>query len=437
MTINTTANHSNVIKSTNFVHSPEPLQTVQTNVPGSLLLDNKVHHEYHQVMNLNNTPLIPPATDNQDRVVVMENSEDNYQKDWIAEPDINQQNFVNTEFQQLLNLNEELRQANNDLYSELERLKTELAETEKILQWQKTRSAVTESMFNQQNQELSAANEQIQSLYQQLDVSNKTVQRQEIMIDTYKSQLQISQHRLAQLERECSLLQTNYSEESQQLLHSENTCRELRTRLMRQQRQTLQFKAALEKCLDKPVFHGDTIEDACPPTHNPHYRETRFSRKAHSILNNPQPIQPWSVDLEDTIAIAESSENIIPENQPSTNLPDNLIEEVMKELSQVQELSNITPITSPTNNTSKIDHEEMEDYWLDSPSGTQTTLSDDAFISILPESIKKEQEEKKETLSPQQSPSPLIYPQRPPKGRKSLASVELPNFRTKGGTADS
>jgi hypothetical protein len=29
------------------------------------------------------------------------------------------------------------------------------------------------------------------------------------------------------------------------------------------------------------------------------------------------------------------------------------------------------------------------------------------------------------------SPSPLIYPQRPPKGRKSLASVELPNFRPK------
>ena len=30
----------------------------------------------------------------------------------------------------------------------------------------------------------------------------------------------------------------------------------------------------------------------------------------------------------------------------------------------------------------------------------------------------------------QGSPSPVIYPERPPKGRKSLASVELPNFRT-------
>lgn len=32
-----------------------------------------------------------------------------------------------------------------------------------------------------------------------------------------------------------------------------------------------------------------------------------------------------------------------------------------------------------------------------------------------------------------QSPSPVVYPQRPRKGRKSLASVELPNFHKPNG----
>ncbi|MFN7660355.1 MAG: hypothetical protein ACK5P3_19885, partial [Dolichospermum sp.] len=130
--------------------------------------------------------------------------------DLIVELDIDQHAQVNLEFQQLLNLNTELRTANNDLYAQVEQLKTELAEAEKVLQWQKTRSSVTESMFKQQSQELSAAGEQIQSLYQQLEVYVQTVQRQELYIEGYQSLMEISQQRLARLERECSLLQSNY-----------------------------------------------------------------------------------------------------------------------------------------------------------------------------------------------------------------------------------
>jgi chromosome segregation ATPase len=181
-------------------------------------------------------PRYQPTTDCQCENVVMEKLEESNQQDWIAEPNINQQAQVNLEFQQLLNLNTELTRANNHLYAQVEELKTELAEAEKILQWQKTRSSVTESMFNQQNQELSAGQKQICSLYQQLESAVQTVQQQELCIENYKAKLQVSQERLAHLERECSVLQTNYSRDSQQLLHSENTCRELRARLMRQQR---------------------------------------------------------------------------------------------------------------------------------------------------------------------------------------------------------
>jgi fructose-specific phosphotransferase system component IIB len=444
----------------------------------------------------------------------MEKLEDSKQQDWIAEPNIDQQSQINLEFQQLLKLNAELTTANHHLYAQVEQLKIELAEAEKILQWQKTRSNVTESMFNQQNQELSAAQEQIHSLYQQLETSVQTVQHQEVSIETYKANLQISQQRLAHLERECSLLQTNYSEESQQLLHSENTCRELRTRLMRQQRQTMQFKSALEKCLDTPIPSHENLEDHIHHPHDVIHKHTRFSRKARSLFPNAQPIRPWTgeadalsaavpkswvqpiaptadnythhqevsssqttqvnesimplttVDDAEVLSLDQQLEGIIhkffagqlPEaitqeteteiniHQTDTSGLENLVsssenhqqpeiiieqdlqieidpyrtsESLVKEdlpVSLTQEL----PIIS-TSLSHQINTGEMEDYWLDvSP----VRESDLPINHILPESLD-------ENTFDNKSPSPLIYPQRPPKGRKSLASVELPNFQAK------
>ncbi|MDD1416502.1 hypothetical protein MEN41_18355 [Dolichospermum sp. ST_con] len=445
----------------------------------------------------------------------MEKLEDSNQQDWIAEPNIDQQAQVNLEFQQLLKLNTELTTANNHLYTQVEQLKTELAEAEKILQWHKTRSNVTESMFNQQNQELSAGQEQIHSLYQQLETSVKTVQEQEICIENYKANLQISQQRLAHLERECSLLQTNYSQESQQLLHSENTCRELRARLMRQQRQTMQFKSALEKCLDTPIPSHENLEDHIHHPHDVIHKQTRFSRKARSLFPNAQPIRPWTgegdslhdsvnsswvkqtattaekythhqeqsisqptqvnestiksttVDNSEVLSLDQQLEGIIhrffitplPDeattqeietevniHQTDTSVLESLVstsenheqpeiiiqhdvpieidpygitENSGKEdfsLSLIQEL----PIISPSFNH-QINTVEMEDFWLDISPETKSSLpTNDILTELLADNT-----------SDNMSPSPLIYPQRPPKGRKSLASVELPNFQPK------
>ena len=55
---------------------------------------------------------------------------------------------------------------------------------------------------------------------------------------------------MAQLERECTLLQQRFSDKTTALHQAEETCRDLKARLHRQQRYTLQFKAALEKYLN-------------------------------------------------------------------------------------------------------------------------------------------------------------------------------------------
>ncbi|MBW4669780.1 MAG: hypothetical protein KME60_20785 [Cyanomargarita calcarea GSE-NOS-MK-12-04C] len=408
--------------------------------------------------------------------------EDPPHKDWVAEPDRQKQAIINAEFQQLLTLNEELRFANDNLYEQVENLKQALIESEKSLQWQKKRSSVTESMLHQQNQELAAAGEQIKTLFQQLDTSVQTVQRQETLIESYRAQLEHSQQRLAQLERECTLIQTSYNEQANQVFQSENACRELRTRLMRQQRQTLQFKSALEKCLETPVPKGDCLDDSL------NCQADTFSQLGSSkSLFTAQPIQPWSTENDDLHHTGQPSEvadnplrdwqffdeapplestsddsgasqssqpdleaveNTAPEEATSPPLPN--IEEQLDSVIQMFFASQTSPLAElPTQKDNKSDtwetvatsfvddgepviptsphietqtnqssQTETVDYWSDvpqvppfefTPADADAAPGDDDANAI--------------------SPSPLIYPNRPPKGRKSLSSVELPNFQ--------
>ncbi|MBD2500717.1 hypothetical protein [Anabaena azotica] len=457
-----------------------------------------------------NLPLLNPAEDEQDSTRA-DASQDAKLQDWVVEPDGEKQAIVDAEFQKLLALNEELRAANNELYQQVEHLRDDLAEAEKAMQWQKRRSSVTESMLNQQAQELAAAQEQIQSLFQQLETAVQTTQHQEILIDSYKAQLQISQQRIAQLERECSLLQTNYSEQSQQVIQSENACRELRTRLMRQQRQTLQFKAALEKCLDTSIPNYESTDTGVNNAQNPVPHKTRFARKARSLFPNAEPIKPWSAEPESPLQEAEkpwdepptprpfSSDYSMP-NQPSLwNWPvkDQEKEEIRiisqppevepepepdvtpptpEEISSVgsaeldQQIENLIQMffaaqsgsaspapSAPVDRTvwetaaKTVEEETPEQPTVIievSPAPTNSTLS----FTVSPTEKIDQTQQPHHSPTPQldelelplrdfspesfddsanntQSPSPVVYPQRPPKKRKSLASVELPNFK--------
>ncbi|MBD2295773.1 hypothetical protein H6G06_20415 [Anabaena sphaerica FACHB-251] len=534
MNIADTSNNGTVIEPLNFANSP---QSEQANCPFYSVL----HDENMSVTNL---PLLNPAADVYDGLHLqqcesavvdnVDNSKENTQKDWIAEPDSEKQALVDSEFQKLLTLNEDLQTANSDLYAQVEQLKQELAEAEKILQWQKKRSSVTDSMLNQQTQELAAAQDQIQSLFQQLETAVQTVQSQEMFIETHKSQLQLSQQRIAQLERECTLLQTNYGEQSQQLLQSENTCRELRTRLIRQQRQTLQFKAALEKCLDTPVPNYDTLEDSAYHPHDVTGGHTRFSRKARSLFPHAQPIKPWSAEADSLSDIcsdlrqhvdnswlepstpcadtkiystpisepAENSSDVNDTETPTQSSPSLEVDEsadgvgnvsypgssnsnLDRQLENLIEMffaSQVAPSTPPAVNDTKtnpadglmwetlasnLEENETLETVIEQQLGSESnppnpscvfrtaeftlSSSNESPINASLSSPEKDlntaetgdywselpidhftPEPLGEYQLDQKSPSPLIYPQRPPKGRKSLASVELPNFRTKG-----
>jgi hypothetical protein len=463
--------------------------------------------------------------------------------DWVAEPNVEQQGIVNTEFDKLLQLNEELQNANNQLYEQAEQLTTALSESEAALGRQRKRSTVAESMLKQQTQELNAAQAQIQSLFEQLENSVQNAQRQEGFAQSYKGQLELNQQRLAQLERECASIQHKYSEQTRLLSQSENACRELRTRLKRQQRQTLQFKAALEKSLETSVPGYDTLDDSdsnfLDLTNNSHSNKSSRTKG----MSSTQSIKPWSAPAESykiqndlwqenlTASAANDSENLIEEEsstweftanpdietiehtentQTDNNVNNDLVERnratketnfdrvVPPKDSETDEkiVEVVTPsdssdleeqldsviqtffaaqtesvsLQSPQEQDAETDEddEDIAPTWttIIEPRGTnndnnvvnvethQNSFTEDeqtiTFTSSMNNSSSDETEDYWEEVSQypafdlsenpasfeiisdtdshNNSPSPLIYPKRPPKGRKSLASVELPRF---------
>jgi myosin heavy subunit len=475
---------------------PENLTNSPQSYPGNCPFDSVLPNNNMAIMKL---PLLMPAEDKL-REANVSLASDSVSQDWVAEPDTDKQALIDDEFKKLLELNEELRSANANLYGQVEVLKGDLSESEKALQWQKKRSSVAESMLGQQTQELSAAGEQIKSLFQQLETAVQTVQRQENLIKNYKSQLEISQQRLAQLERECAKVQTSYNEQSHQILQSETTCRELRSRLMRQQRQTLQFKAALEKCLESPVPSYDCLDDSANKSDDINICQPRNFKQASSSFSNAEPIKPWSAQIDSLTNelnypwgecllsgapdTSQGSDSTSSTWEFSTSQPANIDLNTESELRSIDDEAN-----APKNPVSSNNDEQMDDViemffagkpaekkdtektqpispiWEAISSDEKTINSQDAFperhsplrdaspmSSNLPltETTVEELEDYWSEVTPfnplelqsndfsqepltdytadTNSPSPVLYPQRPPKGRKSLASVELPNF---------
>ena len=187
---------------------------------------------------------------------------------------------------QIANLNKALQQTRNML--RLERRNWE-SQSQQI----KQRSYEQTAHIAQQTQELTTTQEQVVKLFRELENAQQTAQRQQILVETLTTQLEVSQEQVAQLERECAITQQRYSEQTQLVHQTDNACKDLRSRLLRQQRYTMQFKAALDKCLDVPAAKSVANLENLSIEMN----VTRTDSTSHvSDLLTPkaQPVQPWS-----------------------------------------------------------------------------------------------------------------------------------------------
>ncbi|HEY9816788.1 MAG TPA: hypothetical protein V6D20_13460 [Candidatus Obscuribacterales bacterium] len=174
------------------------------------------------------------------------------------------------EVSDLIALIQDLNQCNHALLERVNQLEVALDDAQMAAGLGGDRSATT----------LDSSADQLSQLPQG-EVAHQ--QRQQIRIDTLTAQFTSSQQRIAELERECALTQQRYQAQTQHLTELEAVCRDLRSRLHRQQRYTLQFKVALEKSLEVPL---------------PSYLEGADAEAADeglpAVLREAKGIQPWS-----------------------------------------------------------------------------------------------------------------------------------------------
>lgn len=396
--------------------------------------------------------IISEEDENRAEVIDTDREERNKDADWFA-------------------LAQKMRQRNRRLFEQVNELKQALKEKQQGLTAELMRSQERDSLLTRQAEEIQILQGQLSRLFQTLESSHQSAQRQQILIETLSEQLQSSQERVAQLERECSLTQQRYNDQSHQLLQEANNCRELKTRLQRQQQQTLQFKIALEKCLEMPansptepqqIHDKGDIYTGCVLKNKPIKPWSTNSdfladqSDINSLWNRPIKLQSLSTfplsDLDlfepKTIEQLEQLPTINPIDSSETNInpsSDNSATEMEVEEQLLAEMTALAQASGLSEAVSDFTEEQEESIielaktlavydeslpeWRDSPVLSEDTEFSGQDGESWEDRGSEEEDESNDVSLPQpNSPSPLIYPLRRPKKIKSLAAIELPTF---------
>jgi hypothetical protein len=182
-------------------------------------------------------------------------------------------------------LEESLKASQTNLRQEVSRWESLALQGDERLHAQ---AQAQEAAIGQYVADLTAAQNKAAELFAQLELAHQGEQRQQIVMDTLNVQWRNSQERVAQLERECATVHQQNVDQAQQVLQQEHQLRDLQARLQRQQRYTLQYKAALEKSLEVP-----SSSQPGPVAPTLLSEATQAPTKAVS-MPKPSPVQPWS-----------------------------------------------------------------------------------------------------------------------------------------------
>jgi archaellum component FlaC len=174
-------------------------------------------------------------------------------------------------------------------YLIVEQIEKALIESEQKLELQVERSRSANHLITQQAAELNDAQTKLSHLLVQLDTAKLVRNQQQETIDRLTNKLQQARTRIASIERDCSHLLDKYQQQTDRLWQTEAQVKELSYRLDRQQRYTLQFKTALNECLEEPM----------------------------PDLFQARPIPSWSKQIYQSLQARESSQGLSPRQNPS------------------------------------------------------------------------------------------------------------------------
>ncbi|MEB3883033.1 hypothetical protein [Lyngbya sp. CCY1209] len=336
-----------------------------------------------------------------------------------------------------------LHTCNRDLIDRIAELEEELEGCHRRLQEQ-------DAQIDRQGREMGFAREQVTRLFRKLEVANRVIEQQQVLVENLTHQWDTSQTRMAQMERECAAAQQRYNEQCHELIRTQNTCQELRSRLYRQQRHTLQFKAALERALEMQSHspYGDSQRTTSPsPTAEAEGSATPAEPQppASFVLHPPtlklskaSPVQPWSWQLshhpdEGSEEGARSEETPGEENQTSSGREKIVDSEsppaATAATAEEGESGAIAPPVAETFPEEppveewprpRFVEEELDRIRLEYAASPPET--EDAVGGGVDSEGEREEREAN-------WPAPLIYPQRRRK-LQSLSAIQLPRFST-------
>ncbi|GAB4464565.1 MAG: hypothetical protein OHK0037_18740 [Elainellaceae cyanobacterium] len=218
---------------------------------------------------------------------------------------------------ELVSLIQELNQCNNALLDRVSML-------EDALEQQQTRAAAAapegaaQFSLEQVQATIQPLEQQVIQLTEQLEATQQLSHRQQVLAETVTQELALSQERITQLEQENLVAQQRYEEQTQRLVRSEALVRDLQTRLQRQQRYTLQFKAALERCLEVPAALLDAPAEAAASAPAQPWQAPVAAEllTAPSLLPKAATIRPWSAETAGS-AVPPKLVNVLA-SQPAT-----------------------------------------------------------------------------------------------------------------------
>jgi len=371
---------------------------------------------------------------------------------WMDSAENGGTSLTSEEVATLFGFIQEMRGSNTKLLERVIQLERSLEDSQDELQRQRARSREAELKLAQKIQAQEQARSQVESLSYELDAAEQTIERQKILVETLTDDLNASKEQIAQMERECALVQSRYNEQSYQLMQVETSCRDLQSRLLRQQRYTMQLKVALEKCAESPTSTSDLT-----PENN------SSSLRTQSLFPNPQPITPWSIQTpnsldsdrqEDSSFNEWTAENFLSDRRsaysfnstPSTgsfdlqNSNNSKTQSFFFSDSKEVDLDDFFNLLQEeaaeaiaTNDTAALDLGNLD--LGDLASQQQIARSHpDSKLETEPEAESEASPPQLDAAQASQNqvnlnwPSPVVYPWHPPKGRKSLASIELPKF---------
>ncbi len=201
---------------------------------------------------------------------------------------------------ELLALIHDLNECNDALLSRVSQLEKDVEKAQAMSQSELERAqAAVQAIQARMSERISAEHASIQQVSQnaqqqvakvvtQLETTEQALSRQQLINENLQTELDNSQERIAQLERDCALSAQKHAEEAKARVKAETTSRDLKTRLQRQQRYTLQFKAALEKSLT--VSSRTASESTIAKTTRP----ISFKDTASVVMPRAQRIMPWA-----------------------------------------------------------------------------------------------------------------------------------------------